>query len=476
MSRSRLYTICAVGSAWGGAWTRVLAAFLLFACLEGAHAETGAVADTISLTLSDAVARALGNSPHLEALSAGGRGADAAVRGARAAGLPALDVTAGYTRYSSVPEFALTLPNGSRQTIAPDIPDAWRTRAAVSVPLWTGGRIASTTEAARNDRDAAQSDLDAARGDLVLETTAAYWNLRMRREQMTVVRRALAAYDAHLKDARQRALHGLAARNEVLAIEVEHGRAELGLVKFAGAATISEENLRRLLNVGESVAIVVADEPDLPATARSLELTPADRPPGGGSEFDSLVAVAFELRPERKAMLARAQAAESRVRAESGARWPQIATVAGYDYSNPNRRQTPPHQGWSDSWDASVTLQLPVFDSGRISASVARARAQADAMWQQLEDLDRHIRLEVAGRAIETRSAETAVAVAERAVESAIENVRVTRDRYREGVATSSDLLDAEVQDLQAALDRTDARTVLLLARAQLDRAVGRLR
>jgi outer membrane protein TolC len=79
-------------------------------------------------------------------------------------------------------------------------------------------------------------------------------------------------------------------------------------------------------------------------------------------------------------------------------------------------------------------------------------------------------------RVIERRTAEQAAAVAERAVDSAQENEKVTRERYREGVASSSDLLDAKVKSLRAALDRTDALARLLLARANLDRAVGRLR
>ena len=50
----------------------------------------------------------------------------------------------------------------------------------------------------------------------------------------------------------------------------------------------------------------------------------------------------------------------------------------------------------------------------------------------------------------------------------------MAHDRYREGVGSSSDLLDAEVAWLRAGLDLTDARVALRLAQADLDRAVGR--
>jgi outer membrane protein TolC len=131
---------------------------------------------------------------------------------------------------------------------------------------------------------------------------------------------------------------------------------------------------------------------------------------------------------------------------------------------------------WEGTWDAGLNLTLSLFDSGRISAATARAQAQAEAIRQQAIDLDRRIRLEVGSRLIERRTAETAVAVSERAVDAARENEKVTRDRYREGVVGSSELLDAEVRNLRAALDHTDAQARLLLARANLERAVGSLR
>lgn len=470
--------------------------------------ETHVTADTLRLALSDAVTRALESSARLAGLEATNRGADAAARGARAAGLPLVELSAGYSRYSDVPGFVITLPGGRPLSIAPNIPDAWRARASVSVPLFTGGRIASTAEAARSERDATESDLEAARADLVLETTTAYWNLRLQTESASVLTEALAAYEAHLADARHRGEVGLAARSEVLAVEVERSRAELGRLQADGAAAVAEENLRRLLGVGERIVIVAVDQPGdrqtLPSAAadRSVDEPtprsaaveqppdhPAPLPEAAGQNrqvergeeinplaLEPLVSTALATRPERGALASRVAAAEARARAEQRARWPQLAAVAGYDYANPNRRITPAQAEWKETWDASVNLSLPLFDSGRISAATARARAQAEALKQQAIDLDQRIRLEVNLRVIERRTAEEAVAVAERAVEAARENEMVTRDRYREGVASSSDLLDAEVKSLRAALDRTDARARLLLAGTNLDRAVGRLR
>jgi outer membrane protein len=454
--RARLFPVC----------PGVLGGLILLAGSGEARVGMNATADTLHLTLPEAIAQALGGSPRLAAIAATQRGAAEAARGASVAGRPSVDLSAGYTRYSDVPEFVLMLPGGRPQTIAPSIPDNWRMRAAVSVPLFTGGRLEGGAESARSEHDAAGSDLAAARMDLVLETTIAYWTLRMQTESASVLGEAVVAYESHLVDARNRADVGLAARSEVLAVEVDRDRAELGRVEADGAVAVAEENLRRLLGVGDRVVIVAADQ-----SADECPVAPVPLP-----ALDSLVTTALESRPERAALAARIAAAKARVRYEQGARWPQVAAAAGYDYANPNRRITPVREEWTETWDASVNLSFPLFDSGRISAAIARAQAQVEALCQQMADLDRQIRLEVTSRVIEWRTAQTAVTVSQRAVESARENERVTRDRYREGLVSSSDLLDAEVRSLRAALDRTDAQARLCLARANLDRAAGTLR
>lgn len=478
-----------IGKYCGGLW--IVAALFALAWPTEVRSAAKAPADTLRLTLPEAVAQALQSAPRLAAAEATQRGAAAAVRGARAGGLPSVDLAAGYTHSSDTPAFVLNLPGGPKQAIAPNIPDSWRARATLSIPLFTGGRVAGTVGAARGERDATGSDLDAVRADLVLEATAAYWNLSLQKQAAAVLREALASYESHIEDARQRAAVGLAARNEVLGVEVERDRAELSRVQADGAAAVAEENLRRLLGAGEAVIIVPADDPAAAAAAgagikaeggvgnmESGEMR-GTRNDGDGLHADLaasdgfLVARALASRPERAALAARIAGAKARVRAEKGARWPQLAAAAGYDYANPNRRYVPPEEKWKESWDASVNVSISILDSGRISAATARAQAAAEALRHQAIDLDRRIRLDVTSRVIECHTAETALVVSERAVDSAQENEKVTRDRYHEGVASSSDLLDAETKSLRAALDRADAQARLLLARANLDRAVG---
>jgi len=417
--------------------------------------------DTLRLTLDDAVARARAAAPRLRELQelAGAAAADA--RAARAARLPTVDLRGGYSRWSDVPELTLALPGQPPRTLFPNLPDNWTGRASLALPLWTGGRLAGTARAAASQEEAAARDADSGEAALVLETVAAYWNLAVSRQRESVLGGAIAAYTAHAADARNRQKFGMAASHELLAVEVERDRAELALLRATGDAEIAQADLARLL--------------DLPAEQPLLAADPLPAPGGeAGEALEPLVAGALAGRPERAALAARAAAARALVGVARAGRRPQVALTAGYDYSNPNRRITPPTGEFNDTWDVGVSLALNVFDGGRSAAETSAARARAAAAQARLEDLDRRIRLDVTARRLDLRTARAAAVVAARALASAGESRRVAADRYREGLIPSSELLDAETALLRAGLDHAEALVSVRLAAAALDRAVGR--
>ena len=435
-----------------------LASSLLILAVSAAAPPEGAA--PLRLTLDQARTRALEASARLGQLRALEQSSEAGLRGARAGRLPQLDLTAGYTRQSHVPEFSVVLPGAGVLPVFPDIPDNWRARAALGLPLYTGGRLTAAIEAAQRQLEASAQDTRAARADLRLETAVAFWVLVNGRESVRVLTEGLAAYDQHLQDARNRVEQGLAASNELLAVQVERDRAELQRLQAESAARAAEANLQRLLDLPAGTAI----EP-LPGEAVA---------PPPALDREALAQAALLARPELEAVRARQQAAEAGVRVQRAARLPQATLFGGFDYARPNPRILPQTDTWNDTWSVGVSVGFTAFDGGRISAASAQARAQADAVGQQAKDLERRVRLEVAQRALDVETAAAARGVAERGLASARENARVARDRYREGLIPSSELLDAETNLLRAGLSLSEAENGLRLALDGLDRAVGR--
>ena len=399
------------------------------------------------------------DSPRLARLKALEDAADASRRGARAERLPTLALSAAYSRNSNVPEFVVSQPGQPDLVVFPNLPNQGSTRAELNLPVYTGGRVGSSIAAAEAQREAALHDRLAGGADLDLEVASSYWNLVARRESERVLREAIVSYEAHLKDATNMFDTGMAARNDLLAVQVERDRAELDRLQAEVEADVENANLVRLL--------------DLPPSTRVEPVAEADAP-HADEDVEALVGPALDARPEVRALRARVTAADASIRVARSTTLPQASVQGRYDYSNPNQRIFPLEGVWRDTWFLGIGVSWTAFDGGRTSAATARASAQAEATKRELDDLVQRIRLEVTARALAVRTARASQQVAARSVLSARENVKVSQDRYQAGVSPSSDLLDAETRLLRAGLDETLATTRLRVAQAQLDRAVGR--
>jgi len=439
------------------------AALLLALVLIGARPLPAKAEDTdpsaIRLTLAEAIARAREEAPHLRELRALETAAAAGVDAAHGARLPQLDISAGYARQSHVPEFTGLIPGEGIVTLFPDLPDNYLLRVGASIPLYAGGRLSGQIEAAEGQLEATASDLEAGEADLVLETTLAYWDLALSRSREEVLRQAIAAYEVHQKEAQDRLAVGMAARHEVLQVQVSRDRAELARLEAANQAAVAAANLGRLLGYPPESALETIDSlDDLPAPAGDRE---------------ALRATALAARPERAAVAARMQAAEARARAERGDLRPQVRAGAGYDLADPNRRILPPEAGFEDTWEVSLGVAFNLYDGGIRRAELARATAEADALRYRLADLDRAIILQVETSALALDSARAGTTVAASALVAAQESERVAGDRFRAGLIPSSERLDAETALLFAGLDHATTYARARMAAARLTRAVG---
>lgn len=412
-----------------------------------------------ALTLEDATARGLQNSHRLAELRARVEAADAVRAATEAARRPTVALVGGYTRTNHVEEFSIVQPGQPPRILYPDVPDNYRARLDLQWPIFTAGRADALERAADAERRAVGDDLAAAQADLRLEISRAFWAVVTARETERVLARSLDRMDAHVRDLRSRLEQGLIPPNELLSLEAQQSRQRLLAIDARNTRAISEADLHRLM--GSRGMSRIEPVADFDVTARPLE------PP------ETLVAWAIGRRPERRALEDRAAAARARVQAAEAARKPQLTVDGGYDYARPNPRIFPRSGQWQDSWDVSVNGRWTVWDGGRTRAATAEAAAAARAAEMRVDDLDRQVTFEVRQRWLEVESSRAGIAVADDGIRSATEARRVVAERFAVGVASSTDLLDAEVALLQASLDRTRAIAGARLAAARLERAVG---
>jgi outer membrane protein TolC len=436
----------------------MLIAALRVAPADAQHASQPA-AVPLTLTLDDAVARALAASHRIEESRARTDAASAVADARQAATRPQVAAAGGYTRTNHVDEFGILLPNNQLRIIYPDIPDNYRARLDLQWPVYTAGRLAALEDAARREAAASQRDVDGTSADVRLDVTRAFWALVVARETERVVNESLSRMGQHVRDVRNQLDAGLVPPNDVLTAQAQEARQRMLSVQARGNREVAEADLARLTGVEAGTPIV----PDATLAPPTIDAT-----------ADSLIAEALQNRPERQALEQRIAAGELRQGAASAGRKPVVALAGGVDYARPNPRIFPRLGEWRESWDAGVTVSWPVFDGGRVQAESAEAAATTRALRARLAELDSTIALDIRQRMSELAASRAAVEAADVSVQAATEARRVIGDRFEAGVATSTDVVDAQVTILQAELDRTQAIAAARLAEARLHRAVGR--
>lgn len=415
----------------------------------------------VRLTVTDAISRAHETSHRLAEIRAREQAAQAAIRSAELAKMPTVNASGSYTRTNHVEEFAVPRPDGSRLVVYPDIPNNFTTRVGLQWPIYTSGRTDALERAAAAEASAVSAEIETARADLRFEVVRAYWAAATAREAVRVLEESAARAEAQLGDARQRFKVGLIPPNEVSSLEAQRSRERAQLIEAQNIRESALIDLRRLTGIGTSSVIELADELATGATVAT----------GGAG---SLIARALENRPERKAFMARLDALEARHDAALAANKPTVAVIGGVDYANPNPRIFPRKGEWQESWDVGVNVSWNVFDFGRTKAQAAEVAAAVTAARERIADFDTIVTADVQQRLLDVESSQAMVQAASDAVRSAAEARRVVGDRFAAGVATSTDVLVAQVAFLEAELARTRALAGVRLAEARLERALGR--
>jgi OMF family outer membrane factor len=435
----------------------ILVAFVVLSAPRMAQAQS-----TLRLTLADAISRGFENSHRIAEARAREAGAKAAARTMELNDSPIVNVSGGYTRTNHVDEFGVPQPNGSILVVYPDIPNNLFTRAGFNWPIYTSGRSDALEKAALAEAKAAGVDVDTTRADLRLEIVRAYWAAATGREAVRVLEESGARAEAQLTDARHRFDVGLIPPNEVTSLEAQRSRERAQLIEAENIRESALIDLRRLIGVPQETVIELAD---------SLEMPTAPAPQG---DVAALAKQALTNRTERQAMTLRLEGAQSREKAAAAANKPTVSFAGGFDYANPNTRRFPRFWKWQPSWDVGVNVNWNVLDFGRARSQAAEANAVVTAARERIAEFDSVVSADVRQRLLDLDSSQAAVRAATDAVTSAAEARRVVTDRFAAGVATSTDVLVAQVALLENELARTRALAAVRLAEARLERSMGR--
>ena len=407
--------------------------------------------------LASAWEAALGYDPALQASRDQVSAAAENLAAAQSGRLPKLTATAGVTRFNAAPAFDFrgagvpaTLPlfgGRSMETAGAD----------VVLPLYTGGQVAHGIAAAEAALAARAASADARTQQVKLDLARRYVDVLRTARAADVANSTVASLEAHVADVRHMLEAGAVARNDYLSATVSLADAEQRRLQARNALDLANAAYNRAL--GRELGAPVGLDSDLPGIDAGLDV----------SSLESLTAAALRYRRELDRYAAAADALRSESEATRGKTRPQLAVTGGYALLENDFLDR------DDYWTVGVGVKWDLFDGGQARRKANALSFRAQALERERAALQSYIELEVRRAWLRLQETRERKRLTERAVERAEENLRVARDRYRNGEGTNTEVLDAEMLRALSHGNFDNADFDASLALYELARGVGRL-
>ncbi|MQA88760.1 MAG: hypothetical protein GEU90_00800 [Gemmatimonas sp.] len=449
----------------------------------------------LELTLDQAITKALGESQEVALARSQVTVADAQVTAARSPMFPQISANLGYTKtfassfdtgggfelpdslqFNPDPSLPLEERVSYLEQNAPlaglsglgglfgDLPFAQENAYSATLNgqqvLWSGGRLRSGVNIARNAREAAEYALIEEAAETELQVKTAYYQVLLADELETIATAALEQAQAFLDQEELRFEAGQASELDVMRAEVTLENLRPQLIEAQNAAELATLNLKRLTDIPASVPLTL--------TTGLMENLPAElEEPGLDPEV--LTAQRAAVRSAQEQIEIR----EGEVDIARGAFLPNVALQMSYG------RQAFPvdvfgfsNLDWRTDWTATLSVSVPLFTGFQRMADVERARAQLEQAHLQLVQLEESVQLQYQQALGEKRRAQAEIAARERTEEQAQRVYDLTVLRYDQGLATQLEVSDARLSLLEASTNLAQAVTSFHVADAGVSRAM----
>ena len=424
-------------------------------------APNAALATTVSgLTLSAVVSTALSANPDLVSATERIRIADATLNRARAEFYPKLSLTEAYVG-TNIAGLAFFLEvnqrrvNLSQNFNHPGYVGNISTLLTLQHNLYSGGRRTAEAVSAEEQRRASSYALAAARNELIFRVAEAYYRIIQARELLESRSAAVGQIERHVALVRSRYDNGTAVRSDVLTVEVKLAEAKEGLITANNQLELTWAILENVTGCG--LPHVISSQGELAPWAARIDAVAA------------AIAEALVRRPELGASSSEVRGAAHKVEAARSGKRPNVDFIANFSTFDMNR-----NSGGNGGF-VGLIASINLFDGHRTKSDVSRASARMRELQAQHRRLLMDVELEVRQGYLALKDADGRLSVTGQAVAQADQSQREIEDRYNDQKATITQLIDAQVAATGARVRRANAAADVEIARAGLQRVVGRL-
>jgi len=407
------------------------------------------------LHLQEALDLGMANSKQLKLSKAKIDEAAAAAKIAEEKKLPEVSVSGSYLRLTNADVNLQTKnPNNGGSGESPKVSQAMYGILNAALPIYAGGRIRYGIESARFLQKAAELDANTDREDVMQNLVEAYINLYKAKAAVNLVKQNLDEARLRLKDLQGLEKNGLLARNDLMKAELQSSQTELALLDAENNYQLASVNMNLML--GLPAATVIVPDSNLSVTSSAVK------------PLDDYLQSAYKSRSDLAALDLRREAARTGVKAVKGERYPSLQLSAGYVAADIPKVVT-----ITNAANIGLGVSYSISSLWKNKTKVQEAEARVNQLTANEEMLHDAIQLQVNKAYLNWLSSQKKIEVYAKAIDQAAENFRIVNNKYRNSLATTTDLLEADLAQLKARMDYAFAKADAVLVYHQLLKASG---
>ena len=317
---------------------------------------------------------------------------------------------------------------------------------SVSQPVFAGGQIINGNKLAKLGVEAAELQKIMNNDEILLTVEQYYWQIVALEEKTKTIAEAETLLNRVHTDVKNSFEAGLVNRNDLLKVELKQNELESGKVRLANGLKLSKMVLAQFIGVSPNDFEI---DKSLVENVNLLLNTNIDHQS------------ALYRRAEYQLLDKNIEANELQVKMEVGKHLPTVAIGAGWNYTNFDKGS--PMASTKDFGMVFATVSIPISDWWGGSKAIKKQKIQVQIARNDKRDAEELLLIQMQQLRNDVEESAQLVQLADKAIVSALENVRLNSDYYEAGAGLLTDLLDAQSILQQARDQRIEAVTGLFV-------------
>ena len=361
---------------------------------------------------------------------------------------------------------------GTLNQLGLDVIDAFRTDTrnifAGSVyftqPIFMGGAIVAMNKMADINEELAANSLEAKRQSTLFNIDHAYWQVVSLRHKEKLAQSFVERVKKLDSDVQKMVDEGVATKSDRLNVSVKVNEAEMALMKVTDGLTLSKMLLCQLCGLPANEQVKLADEEseELSLGTLTSQLQPLNSQ------------LSFENRPELKMLQNTVDLSQQATNLLKAGNLPKVLLTGSYVLSNPNNFNGF-EKKFAGVWNIGVMVHVPIWNWGDVRYKVRAAKGATTIANLELSEAREMIELQVNQKSFLVNEATKKLTMAQSNIARAEENLRTANLGFKEGVISSTTVIEAQTAWLQAMSQKIDAEIEVKLSQVELQKALGTL-